>query len=415
MRALIVDDDPTSRLLLTRILVRDFGCACAEADNGLDALDLLSRERYDFVVLDLVMPVMDGLEVLTAIRHDERLKSTPVVVVTSERDADVVRRVLRLGVSSYVAKPLRPADVADRLRRFVSALGQREQSSSRLHRDLPKGARVLVVDGDGDFLHFVRATIGHEYLVAAANSGAQGLRSILDGRPAIVLLGRELGAVSPKFFVRKVRELAEVQDTRIITVGHPADAEPLDVDGAIVRTFVPDTFRKYFEGLTSAVSPEARWLTERPMLRPQLISATEQVLGMMLGWEVSALPDAPVVHDAWHSAEVPILLEQGDCQCRVQLKTPSVVAGAMAEAMLGTNDLTEDDAASTIQEMSNMIGGRILEALRQHGDRVRLGLPVVTTSAVDAASDGPHFAVSFGADQLPAPFRVLVHSAAGAA
>ncbi len=87
----------------------------------------------------------------------------------------------------------------------------------------------------------------------------------------------------------------------------------------------------------------------------------------------------------------------------------------MAEAMLGTNDLTEDDAASTIQEMSNMSGGRILEALRQHGERVRRGLPVVTTIAVDAASDGPHFAVSFGADQLPAPFRVLVHSAAGAA
>ena len=60
MRALIVDDEPTVRLLLGRILRREVDCAVTEATNGIEALDLLSRDHYDFVVIDIMMPIMDA-------------------------------------------------------------------------------------------------------------------------------------------------------------------------------------------------------------------------------------------------------------------------------------------------------------------------------------------------------------------
>ena len=77
MRALIVDDEPTVRLLLGRILRREVDCAVTEATNGIEALDLLSRDHYDFVVIDIMMPIMDGLETLEAIRSTPELRNRP--------------------------------------------------------------------------------------------------------------------------------------------------------------------------------------------------------------------------------------------------------------------------------------------------------------------------------------------------
>ena len=123
MRALIVDDEPTVCLLLSRILARDFDCQADQAPNGREALVLLARERYDFVLLDLLMPVMSGYETLQAIRRSPTLQHLPVMVMSTVREEARVREAIELGIASYMAKPLRPADVSARLTRIVSRLG----------------------------------------------------------------------------------------------------------------------------------------------------------------------------------------------------------------------------------------------------------------------------------------------------
>lgn len=378
MRVLLVDDDAASRLLRSRILIRDHQCAITEAANGLEGLERLSKGRYDCAIIDLVMPIMDGLEMLAAIRSDPRLAALPVLVVSAVRDADLVRQVIALGIEGYIAKPLRPSIVSGRLRQFVTRMTALPASIAREHDDLPRGARVLVVDGDRNYLHFVRNCLGTDYIVLEADSGAAGLRAMLEGAPALVLLGEHLGALSAPLFMRKVRATPRLEHHRVVLVGSETMRGDLDVDGVMARSFVPEQFRREFQKATTAATPEERWLSERTTLSSQLMSASTQVLGMMLRWEMTAQPAASTLPDRdAHAAEVPIHIEGGPYQPLVQVVAPREACDAMTRAMLGVDEVSDEDAHGTIQEMGNMIAGRMLEALRSQGDTGRLGLPRV--------------------------------------
>jgi two-component system chemotaxis response regulator CheY len=120
MNVLIVDDDSIVRLILRRVLERHFGATTVEAINGAEALIALEASNFDLVVLDLRMPLMDGLTVLRTIRAKDRLASLRVVAVTADRDEDNVREFIRLGVSDYLTKPLKTAQIVQRFAYILS-------------------------------------------------------------------------------------------------------------------------------------------------------------------------------------------------------------------------------------------------------------------------------------------------------
>src|SRR3954466_8535218 len=105
MDILIVDDDTTTLTLLQRILVREFACTVAEARGGLAALELLAERHFDLIITDLTMPMMNGLELIEAVRQHEPLNEVPVVVMSVERNEACVRRAIELGIAAYVIKP----------------------------------------------------------------------------------------------------------------------------------------------------------------------------------------------------------------------------------------------------------------------------------------------------------------------
>ncbi len=252
MRALIVDDEPTVCLLLSRILARDFECQATEASNGIEALDLLSRETYDFMLLDLLMPIMSGLETLQTIRRDEHLQYLPVMVMSTVREETRVREAIQLGVGTYLTKPLRPADVATRLNKFVARLGAAGAiaAPTRSYLGVPPGARILVVDDDPDFRAFVHGVLSPDYAVAVAASGAQGLRMAMDSAPALIILGRQLGVVRLPVFLEKLRALRGLGGVPVVAaVSSRADALPPGIDASIDRTFVAEGFRRQFDTL----------------------------------------------------------------------------------------------------------------------------------------------------------------------
>ncbi len=118
-RILIVEDSETMRSLLTSSLEElDVPVKITEAASGFDALRLLPREDFDLVVTDINMPDINGLELVSFVRSNERFESTPVVIVStegSERDRD---KGLELGADAYLVKPFDP----DVLREVVSGL-----------------------------------------------------------------------------------------------------------------------------------------------------------------------------------------------------------------------------------------------------------------------------------------------------
>ena len=402
MKALIVDDEPTVRLLLSRILRREVDCAVTEASNGIEALDLLGRQHFDFVVIDVMMPIMDGLETLAAIRATPALKHLPVMILSAVRDEAQVRQLVSLGISAYLTKPLRPSDASGRVQRFVASLGAAPPQSAvgpgRSLLGLPDNARLLVVDGDADFRHFVKSTLGHQYLVFEAVGGAQGLRACLDARPSAVLLGQNLGAVPASMFLRKLRSLPTLAGVPVVMVGARGDdVAPADVDAVIPRTFVPDAFQRQFAQLVTGGTAAQRVLRSRPELRPQMISATEQVFGMMLGLEVFANPqDTDVPAAGADVARVVISLPRESCDLEFGLVTQRAMGERMTALFLqGADVVTDEDVSSTLREVANIISGRLQSALRGRGDEVSIGLPVVEGLAPSRLMHPELVAVSF--------------------
>ena len=101
---LIVDDEPSNRMLLTRLFQRDF--QVTSVDNGQDALDVLAQAPFDLVLLDVMMPKMNGIEVLQRLRQKPATAEVPVILVTALTETRYIVQGLQMGANDYVTKPL---------------------------------------------------------------------------------------------------------------------------------------------------------------------------------------------------------------------------------------------------------------------------------------------------------------------
>jgi CheY-like chemotaxis protein len=113
---LLVDDEEPNRMLISRRLFNE-GYRVTAVAGGRPALDLLRKERFDLVLLDLLMPEMDGLATLDAIKSDESILGTPVVMLTASSTRASVVHCLSLGATDYLIKPVDPDDLRRRVRR----------------------------------------------------------------------------------------------------------------------------------------------------------------------------------------------------------------------------------------------------------------------------------------------------------
>jgi class 3 adenylate cyclase len=111
---LVVDDDPINRRLLAQSLERE-GHQHRAADNGRRALELLRAEPFDVVLLDVLMPEMDGYEVLAEIVGDPALRHIPVIMVSALEELDSVVRCIEMGAEDYLPKPFDPVLLRARL------------------------------------------------------------------------------------------------------------------------------------------------------------------------------------------------------------------------------------------------------------------------------------------------------------
>ncbi|SFK50966.1 Hpt domain-containing protein [Azotobacter beijerinckii] len=115
---LVVDDSVTVRKVTGRLLERH-GMDCMTAKDGVDALAQLQERRPDLMLLDIEMPRMDGFEVATRVRHDERLKDLPIIMITSRTGEKHRERALGLGVDEYLGKPYQEALLLEAIHRLV--------------------------------------------------------------------------------------------------------------------------------------------------------------------------------------------------------------------------------------------------------------------------------------------------------
>ncbi len=121
---LVVDDFSTMRRIV-RNLLKELGFVnVQEAEDGVDALNKLRGEQFDFVVSDWNMPNMTGIELLRAIRADATLKHLPVLMVTAEAKKENIIEAAQAGASGYVVKPFTAATLDEKLKKIFAAFPQ---------------------------------------------------------------------------------------------------------------------------------------------------------------------------------------------------------------------------------------------------------------------------------------------------
>ena len=132
-RLLIVDDNKVNRLLLARTLELH-GHSVASAENGRVGLEMLRRERFDLVLLDMEMPEMNGFEVLEQLVNDLQLRDLPVIVTSSLEGMDSVVRCIELGAEDYLPKPVNPVLLKARINASLEKKRLRDQQKALMRR-----------------------------------------------------------------------------------------------------------------------------------------------------------------------------------------------------------------------------------------------------------------------------------------
>lgn len=132
-RILVVDDHPENRTVLARRLERQ-GHETAEAENGQEALDLLAASAFDLVLLDILMPGMDGTAVLAHIKANPRLRHIPVIMISALDETESVVRCIEMGAEDFLPKPFNPILLRARIGASLEKKSFRDQEQNYLHR-----------------------------------------------------------------------------------------------------------------------------------------------------------------------------------------------------------------------------------------------------------------------------------------
>ncbi len=117
-KLLTVDDSKTVRIIVRKAF-KGFDCEILEAGNGVEGLAVASKEMPDLILLDVTMPVMDGVEMLTKLKSDPALKGIPVMMLTAEGGRDHVLKIAKIGVRDYLVKPFKEEVLIEKAGRII--------------------------------------------------------------------------------------------------------------------------------------------------------------------------------------------------------------------------------------------------------------------------------------------------------
>jgi two-component system cell cycle response regulator len=117
-KILSVDDSRTIRIIVGRTF-KPFDCQVVEAANGEEGLATAAREKPDLIILDVTMPVMDGVTMLTKLKEDPELKGIPVIMLTAESGRENVLHIAKLGVRDYLVKPFKENELIEKAGKIV--------------------------------------------------------------------------------------------------------------------------------------------------------------------------------------------------------------------------------------------------------------------------------------------------------
>jgi DNA-binding response OmpR family regulator len=119
LKVLAVDDSKTIRKIVSKAFSA-YDCDVKEAENGVEGLSIASHEKPDLIILDITMPVMNGVEMLGKLKGQPDLKDIPVIMLTAESGKDNVMQIVKMGVRDYMVKPFKGEQLIERVMKILT-------------------------------------------------------------------------------------------------------------------------------------------------------------------------------------------------------------------------------------------------------------------------------------------------------
>lgn len=142
LKVLTVDDSKTIRMIVKKAF-KPFDSVVFEAENGVEGLAVASKEKPDLIVLDITMPVMNGVEMLSKLKNEPDLKEIPVLMLTAESGKDNVMQIVKMGIKDYMVKPFKGEQLIERVEKIIKLDPKKDEEATE---DLSK--RYFSIDGD---------------------------------------------------------------------------------------------------------------------------------------------------------------------------------------------------------------------------------------------------------------------------
>jgi len=189
-KILTVDDSKTVRIIVKKAF-KTYDCEIIEASNGVEGLATAAKETPDVILLDVTMPVMDGVEMLTKLKSDPALKSIPVIMLTAEGGRDNVLKIAKIGVRDYIVKPFKEELLIEKVGRIIDLKPISEGSGKA--RSIFDPASILVVDDKPAIVAQIQDGIKHTpWKITGVNTTGEAIDHCTKNVPDLVIISLSL-------------------------------------------------------------------------------------------------------------------------------------------------------------------------------------------------------------------------------
>jgi two-component system cell cycle response regulator len=262
-KILTVDDSKTVRIIVRKAF-KPYDCEILEAANGVEGLAVAAKELPDLILLDVTMPVMDGVEMLTKLKADPQLKGIPVMMLTAEGGKDNVLKIAKLGIRDYIVKPFKEDVLCEKAGRIIELKPLTDAVTKA--RSIFDPATILVVEDKPAIIQQIQEGLKHTpWKVHGVSAQGEAIDFCTKTPPDLIMISLSLPEDAAFTLFRVIRTNVKTKYTPVFglvvktetgpqqqaqTVGFTTViTKPIDVpelEGKIAKAMNLDTSQRYF-------------------------------------------------------------------------------------------------------------------------------------------------------------------------
>lgn len=262
-KILTVDDSKTVRIIVKKAF-KSFDCEIVEAANGVEGLAAAAREMPDLILLDITMPVMDGVEMLTKLKSDPNLKGIPVIMLTAEGGRDNVLKIAKIGVRDYIVKPFKEEVLVEKCGRIIDLKPLLDGPAKT--KSIFDPATILIVEDKPAIVQQLQDGLKQTpWKIQGVNTTGEAVDFCSKTTPDLIIISLSLPDESAFALFRLIRQNVKTKYTPIFALAVKTDlpaqqqaqqvgfsnlvTKPIDVpdlESKIAKAMNLDTSQRYF-------------------------------------------------------------------------------------------------------------------------------------------------------------------------